>query len=104
MALTEQKAAEAACLMTSRICDETGGPCLSRCGERLCVAYNEARIGRMAQSTADRQRAFKAAMKEAGFVRLEAYVTKEQRDKFRQIGGDEWLRKKIEAAKPKGKE
>lgn len=55
----------------------------------------------MAQSTADRQRAFKESMKQAGFVRLEAYVTKEQRDKFRALGGDEWLRKKIDAAKQK---
>lgn len=53
----------------------------------------------MAQSTADRQRAFKQSMKDAGYVRLEAYVTKEQREKFRQLGGDEWLRKKIEQAK-----
>jgi hypothetical protein len=55
----------------------------------------------MAQSTADRQRAFKESMKEAGFVRLEAYVTKEQREKFRALGGDEWLRKKIDAARLK---
>lgn len=53
----------------------------------------------MPQSVADRQRAFKESMKEAGFVRLEAYVTKEQREKFRRLGGDEWLRKKIEQAK-----
>jgi hypothetical protein len=52
----------------------------------------------MPQSTAERQRAFKEAMKEAGFVRLEAYVTREQREKFRQIGGDDWLRKKIDSA------
>lgn len=55
----------------------------------------------MAQSVAERQRAFKAAMKAAGFVKLEAWVTKEQREKFRQIGGGEWLRKKINAAKVK---
>lgn len=55
----------------------------------------------MAQSVADRQRAFKESMKEAGFVRLEAYVTKEQREKFRALGGDAWLRKKIDAAKVK---
>lgn len=55
----------------------------------------------MAQSTAERQRAFKQAMKDAGYVRLEAYVTREQREKFRQLGGDEWLRKKIDGAKPK---
>lgn len=53
----------------------------------------------MPQSTAERQRAFKEAMKEAGYVRLEAYVTREQREKFRRLGGDEWLRKKIEQAK-----
>lgn len=53
----------------------------------------------MAQSTADRQRTFKESMKEAGYVRLEAYVTKAQREKFRRLGGDEWLRKRIEAAK-----
>lgn len=55
----------------------------------------------MPQSTAVRQRAFKESMKEAGYVRLEAYVTKEQREKFRALGGDAWLRKKIEAAKAK---
>lgn len=55
----------------------------------------------MPQSTAERQRAFKEAMKEAGYVRLEAYVTREQREKFRRLGGDEWLRKKIEQAKEK---
>jgi hypothetical protein len=53
----------------------------------------------MAQTTAERQKAFKAAQKAAGLVRLEAYVTKEQRDKFRALGGDSWLRKKIDAAK-----
>lgn len=53
----------------------------------------------MAKTTAERQRAFKEAMKEAGFVRLEAYVTKEQREKFRRLGGDDWLRKKIDKAK-----
>jgi hypothetical protein len=53
----------------------------------------------MAQSTAERQRTFKAAMKAAGYVKLEAWVTLEQREKFRQLGGDEWLRKKIDAAK-----
>lgn len=55
----------------------------------------------MAQTTAQRQQAFKQAMAEAGYVRLEAWVTREQREKFRQIGGDDWLRKKIDAAKPK---
>lgn len=58
----------------------------------------------MGKTTAERQRAFKEAMKEAGFVRLEAYVTKEQREKFRQLGGDDWLRKKIDAAKVRGNE
>lgn len=58
--------------------------------------------GAMAQSIADRQKAFKASMKQAGMVRLEAWVTKEQRRKFRdELGGDEWLRKKIDNAKPK---
>lgn len=60
--------------------------------------------GPMAQSIADRQKAFKASMKQAGMVRLEAWVTKEQRRKFRdELGGDEWLRKKIDSAKPKEK-
>lgn len=53
----------------------------------------------MPLSTAERQKAFKDAMKEAGYVRLEAYVTKEQREKFRALGGDGWLRKKINSAK-----
>lgn len=57
------------------------------------------RIGGMAQTIAQRQKAFKDSMREAGYVRLEAWVTLEQREKFRQIGGDEWLRKKIDAAK-----
>lgn len=60
--------------------------------------------GGMAQTVAERQRAFKAAMKVAGYVKLEAWVTKDQREKFRQIGGDEWLRKKIDTAKTKEKE
>lgn len=63
----------------------------------LEVAENE----RMAKTPAERQAEFKQAMKEAGFVRLEAYVTKEHREKFRRLGGDEWLRKKIEQAKEK---
>ena len=55
-----------------------------------------------AQTPAQRQKSFKAAMKAAGMVRLEAYVTKEQRAKFRdKLGGDEWLRKAISRAKPK---
>jgi hypothetical protein len=53
----------------------------------------------MAQSTAQRQRAYKQSMKEAGYVRLDAYVTKDQREKFRDLGGDEWLRKAIDRAK-----
>jgi hypothetical protein len=53
----------------------------------------------MAKTTAERQADFKRSMKEAGYVKLEAWVTKEQREKFRAIGGDEWLRKKINAAK-----
>lgn len=56
-------------------------------------------ISPMAQTVAQRQRAYKESMKEAGYVRLEAYVTKEQREKFRQLGGDEWLRKRIDRAK-----
>lgn len=58
----------------------------------------------MAQSVAERQRTFKAAMKAAGFVKLEAWVMPEQREKFRQLGGDEWLRERINKAKPKEKE
>ena len=53
----------------------------------------------MAQSTAERQKAFKDGMKAAGYVKLEAYVTKEQREKFVQLGGAAWLQKKIDAAK-----
>lgn len=53
----------------------------------------------MTKSLAERQADFRQAMKDAGYVRLEAWVTKEQREKFRQLGGDEWLRKKIDAAK-----
>jgi hypothetical protein len=63
----------------------------------LEVAENE----RMAKTPAERQAEFKQAMKEAGFVRLEAYVTREQREKFRQLGGDAWLRERIERAKVK---
>jgi hypothetical protein len=55
----------------------------------------------MPKSLAQRQAEFKAAQKAAGLVRLEAYVTKEQRDKFRALGGDPWLRKKIDQAKVK---
>lgn len=53
----------------------------------------------MAKTLAERQADFRQSMKDAGYVKLEAWVTKEQRDKFRSIGGDEWLRKKIDAAK-----
>jgi hypothetical protein len=67
------------------------------------VDYGDAlaRLAGMAQSTAERQKAFKAAQKAAGLVRLEAYVTKDQRIKFRALGGDPWLRKKIDRAKVK---
>lgn len=58
-------------------------------------------IAPMPKTLAERQADFKQAMKEAGFVRLEAYVTQEQREKFRRLGGDEWLRKKIDGAKEK---
>ena len=56
----------------------------------------------MAKTVAQRQADFKRSMKEAGYVKLEAWVTLEQREKFRQIGGDEWLRERIKKAKPKG--
>lgn len=52
----------------------------------------------MPQSTAERQKAFKDGMKAAGYVKLEAYVTREQREKFRALGGDAWLRKKIDGS------
>jgi hypothetical protein len=55
----------------------------------------------MAQTTAERQKAFKAAQREAGMVRLEGYVTKEQRVKFFALGGWKWLRDKIDRAKVK---
>jgi hypothetical protein len=55
----------------------------------------------MPKSLAQRQAEFKAAQKAAGLVRLEAYVTKDQRIKFRALGGDPWLRKKIDQAKVK---
>jgi hypothetical protein len=57
----------------------------------------------MPQSPAERQKAFKESMKQAGMVRLEAWVTKEQREKFRQLGGDAWLRERIKRAKPEDK-
>lgn len=56
------------------------------------------------KTVAERQRSFKKAMREAGYVRLEAYVSRDQRDKFRRLGGDEWLRKKVNAAKVKPEE
>lgn len=55
----------------------------------------------MAKTTAERQADFKQAMRDAGYVRLEAYVTKEQREKFRRLGGDDWLRDRISRAKVK---
>lgn len=55
----------------------------------------------MPQTVAERQRAFKASQKAAGLVKVEAWVTLEQREKFRELGGDEWLRKRIDAAKVK---
>lgn len=70
---------------------------------QMGVDYGEAlgKIEGMAKTVAERQADFKQAMREAGYVRLEGYVTKEQREKFRRLGGDEWLRKKIEQAKEK---
>jgi hypothetical protein len=53
----------------------------------------------IAKTSAQRQQAYKAAQRAAGMVRLEAYVTLEQREKFRDLGGDEWLRKAIDRAK-----
>ena len=52
-----------------------------------------------AQTTAQRQKAFKEAKRASGLVRLEAYISAEQREKFRALGGDAWLRKKIDAVK-----
>jgi hypothetical protein len=78
-------------------CPVGGEPCQSLCADP-CRWDSPRQNPPMPQSTAERQRAFKEAMKEAGFVRLEAYVTREQREKFRQIGGDDWLRKKIDSA------
>jgi hypothetical protein len=52
-----------------------------------------------ARTTAERQKAFKAAQKAAGFVRLEAYVTKDQREAFRGLGGDTWLRMVLDMSK-----
>lgn len=57
----------------------------------------------VAQTAAERQKAFKDALKAAGFVRLESYVTAEQREKFRRLGGDEWLRNRIDKAKETAK-
>jgi hypothetical protein len=67
----------------------------------VSCAMRERHNADMAQTTAQRQRAYKESMKEAGYVRLEAYVTREQREKYRQLGGDEWLRKAIDRAKVK---
>jgi hypothetical protein len=61
----------------------------------------EAENRHMAQSAAERQKTFKQSMRDAGFVRLEAYVTPEEREKFRALGSDVWLRQKINAAKVK---
>lgn len=54
-----------------------------------------------AQTPAQRQQKVKAAKREAGLVRLEAYVTKDEREKYKAIGANVWLRKKINAAKLK---
>lgn len=75
------------------------------CGQPFLMAHECPQNAAMAQTIAQRQKAFKDSMREAGYVRLEAWVTKAQRDKFRnELGGDEWLRKKIDGAKPKEKE
>jgi hypothetical protein len=77
----------------------------SQMGVDYGVALTELHNAGMAKTLAQRQADFRKAMKEAGFVLLTAYVTKEQRDKFRnELGGDEWLRKKIDAAKVKPEE
>lgn len=50
----------------------------------------------VAKSVSERQRTFKQSQRELGMVRLEAYVTADQRQKYRELGGDEWLRKQID--------
>jgi hypothetical protein len=75
-----------------------GGVALLKSATELIEAIGRHNDG-MAKTVAERQRDFKAAMKAAGFVKLEAWVTLAQREKFRQIGGDEWLRKRIDAAR-----
>jgi hypothetical protein len=79
-----------------------GGVALLKSATELIEAIGRHNDG-MAQSVAERQRAFKASMKAAGYVKLEAWVTKDQRDKFRQLGGDEWLRKRIDSARDPAK-
>lgn len=54
-----------------------------------------------AQTSAQRQQAFKASRRAAGMVRLEAYVSRKERGKYQELGGVEWLRKKINAGKIK---
>lgn len=53
-----------------------------------------------AQTPAQRQQAFKASQREAGMVRLDIWLTKEQRDRLTALGGVTWLRKKIDASRP----
>lgn len=69
------------------------------CGQPFLMTHECPQNAAMAKTLAQRQADFRKAMKDAGFVLLTSYVTKEQRDKFRQLGGDEWLRKRIDRAK-----
>jgi hypothetical protein len=53
------------------------------------------------KTSAQRQKSFRQTRAAEGLVRLEAYVSRELRDKFKRIGGADWLRKQLARAKDK---
>lgn len=55
----------------------------------------------IAKTSAERQRAFKAAQAAAGMVRFELYLSPPQQAKLKALGGSDWLRARIDRAKVK---
>jgi hypothetical protein len=78
-----------------------GEPCIEAVRCEKCDGVGSIDNRDMAQTTAQRQRAYKESMKEAGYVRLEGYVSPEQREKYKALGGEKWLRRAIDRAKVK---
>jgi hypothetical protein len=74
-------------------------PLGQRCARCLINVFWDHQV--TAQTTAQRQKAFKAAQRAAGLVRVEFYATEAQRAKVGRLGGSAWLLKQIDKAKEK---